>query len=468
MGVTLMAAAMLLVSAHAVADLAPGRSDKAQSLAVSPQFATDRTLFVGGYYLMWKSTDGGKRFALLEGAPKDIEDIALSPGFGNDRTLFVASKGNIYGVGAGIYRSSDAGASWQLASGGLPVDRMPYRLRISSGFEKDRTLVAMVNTDLYKTTDAGVSWKKITPPVDAYVMGVNNFSVSPSFGADGYIVAAQGYNETVAYSTTGGTSWGGSALDRPWFQGFDDVCVSSSFPVDRTVWVTKSGSIFRSTDGGARFARIAEGWGLIPTSLLVSSPQFATDATLLGGGSRISGPGSDPWTLVGRSADGGVTWAASEEGLGGQWTEDIDYSPDFATDRTVFAVTGGTFAGSFGGAFVSRDAGATWARLGGVPATLGTPTLSTSRPAKKKRFYVSGTLPAHAAVTSVKLQFFRKGSSGYPVSPTTSVTVSVPSGAGSFRKSVTLPSTGSWQVREYHLDADHPESYSARKSFAVR
>lgn len=194
MGIAVMAAAMLLVPAQALADLAPGRSDKAQSLAASPQFATDRTLFVGGYYSMWRSTDGGKKFVLLEGAPKDIEDIALSPGFSNDRTLFVASKGNIYGAGAGIYRSVDGGSSWQLASGGLPVDRIPYRLRISSGFSADRTIVAMVNTDLYKTTDAGVSWRKITPPVDASVMGVNHFSISPSFGSDGHIVAAQGYN----------------------------------------------------------------------------------------------------------------------------------------------------------------------------------------------------------------------------------------------------------------------------------
>lgn len=234
------------------------------------------------------------------------------------------------------------------------------------------------------------------------------------------------------------------------------------------MWVTKSGSVFRSTDDGAHFSRIAEGWGVIPTALVVSSTQFATDSTVLGGGSRTSGPGSDPWTLVGRSADGGVTWTASEEGLADQWTEDIDYSPDFARDNTVFAVVGGVFAGGYGGAFVSRDAGASWARLGGVPAKLGTPTLSTSRPVKKKRFYVSGTLPAHEAATSVKLQFFRKGRSGYPVSPTTSVTVAVPYGATSYRKAVTLSSAGSWQVRAYHKDADHPESYSARKSFSVR
>ncbi len=153
-----MLVAVAALPATATADLAPGKSDKAQSLAVSPAYKTDRTLFVGGYYFMWKSTNGGSSFSLLTAAPKDIEDIAISPAFAADKTLFVASKGNIYGVGAGIYRSVNRGATWQKLTSGLPTDAIPYRLRISPGFAADKTLLAMVNTDLYKSTNAGGSW----------------------------------------------------------------------------------------------------------------------------------------------------------------------------------------------------------------------------------------------------------------------------------------------------------------------
>ncbi len=56
--------AVAALPAVATADLAPGKSDKAQSLAVSPAYKTDRTLFVGGYYFMWKSTNGGSSFSV--------------------------------------------------------------------------------------------------------------------------------------------------------------------------------------------------------------------------------------------------------------------------------------------------------------------------------------------------------------------------------------------------------------------
>ena len=164
-GAMLAGLAIAAIPVSAMADLAPGTSDEVQSLAVSPDYRSDRTLFVGGYYSMWRSTDGGAQFSVLSGAPLDIEDIAVSPAFTNDKTLFVASKGNRYGAGTGIYRSTDSGGSWQLASGGLPAVRMPYRLRISPGFATDRTVFALVNEDLYKSTDAGGSWTKATPPV---------------------------------------------------------------------------------------------------------------------------------------------------------------------------------------------------------------------------------------------------------------------------------------------------------------
>ncbi len=134
----------------------------------------------------------------------------------------------------------------------------------------------------------------------------------------------------------------------------------------------------------------------------------------------------------------------------------------------MFTVIGGTYSGGWGGAFVSRNAGATWTRLGGIPAKLGTPTLSKSKPVRKRKFYVSGTLPSHEFATSVKLQFFRKGSKGYPSSPKTTLTVSVPYGATKFKKAVKLSSAGTWYVRVYHKDADHQTSYSARKYFKVR
>ncbi|MDZ4168781.1 MAG: hypothetical protein U1E26_03885 [Coriobacteriia bacterium] len=448
----------------------PGKGKEIKSLAVSPAFATDKTIFVGGQYdaTFWKSTNGGSSFSLIAGAPQDIEDIAVSPAYATDRTLFVASRGNRFGVGAAIYRSVDGGATWTKLSTGLPFDGQPYRLRISPGFAADRTIVAMVNTNLYKSADAGESWTLITPSGAYGELAMDNFAMSPGFATDGGLVAVEGFRDTIRVSTTGGSAWSPAAVSPSWNQGFNDACYSSDFANDHTVFATHgNGHIFRSTDGGAQFTRIAEGFGVIPARSIVTSPRFAIDNTVLAGGARSVSAGIDPGPLFGRSTDRGVTWVRAETGLTGSWIEDIDYSPNFANDNTVFVVTGGSYTGGEGGAFVSRNGGLTWARLGGTIAKLGTPSLSPSSPRKKARFYVSGTLPAHVYSTSVALKFYLRNSKGKYVYKT-GTNVGVLGGVGTYRKAVTLPTAGKWYVRSYHADLGHDPSWSSIRYFTVR
>jgi photosystem II stability/assembly factor-like uncharacterized protein len=465
---TVLALALLPATAGAVSP--PGKGTEIKSLAVSPAFSTDKTIFIGGLYdaTFWKSTNGGTSFSLIAGAPQGVEDIAVSPAFASDRTLFVASRGNRFGGGTGIYRSADAGSTWTRLPTGLPLDGQPYRLRVSPGFAIDRTVVAMVNTDLYKSTDAGESWVRITPPGAFGAMAVENFAMSPGFATDGGLIAVEGYGDDIRVSMTGGSSWDLATVSAPWNQGYGDACFSSDFANDRTIFVTHAnGHVFRSTDGGAQFTRIAEGFGVIPARSIVTSPRFASDNTVLAGGSRSVSAGSEPGPLFGRSTERGVTWTRAETGLAGAWIEDIDYSPNFANDNTVFAVTGGSYTEGEGGAFVSRDGGRTWARLGGTIARLGTPGVSPSSPRKRARFYVSGTLPAHVYSTSLSLRFYLRDSKGRYVYKT-STTVGVRGGVGTYRRAFSLPTSGRWYVRAYHSDAGHDPSWSSRRYFTVR
>ncbi len=465
--------AVLIAPTLAGAVSQPGRGTQVKSLALSPAFVTDKTLFLGGLYdaTFWKSTNGGTSFSLIAGAPQGIEDIAVSPAYATDRTLFVASRGDRFGVGAGIYRSTDGGATWSKLANGLPLDGQPYRLRVSPGFATDRTIVAMVNTELYKSVNAGGSWTQITPPGTYGPMAIDNFAMSPGFASDGGLTTVEGFGERIGVSTTGGSAWTPAIVTLPggaaYFQGFHDVCYSSDFAVDRTIFATNDGRIFRSTDGGANFQRIADGWGVLPSNSIVTSPLFASDNTVLAGGARSVSAGSEPGPLMGRSTDRGVTWTRTESGLGGSWIEDIDYSPGFASDNTVFAVTGGSYTASEGGVFVSRNGGLTWARCGGTLAKLGTPSLSPTSPRKRARFYVSGILPAHSYPTSVTLKFYLRNSKGKYVYKT-GTTVGVPSRTGTYRKAFSLPTAGKWQVRAYHADDGHDPSWSAIRSFTVR
>lgn len=464
------AVVLAVLPATAFAVSSPGFGTEIECLAISPNFAADKTIFVGGLYdaTFWRSTNGGTSFSLIPGAPQGIEDIAVSPAYATDRMLFAASGGNRFGVGKGIYRSTNGGTTWTRMMAGLPAEGIPYRFRISPGFATDRTIVAMVNTDLYKSTDAGVSWTKITPPDDYGLMVVQNFDMSPEFVTDGGLVIVEGFGDGIAYSTTGGASWNRSTIAAPWTQGFMDVCYSSGFTSDGTIIATQDGRTFRSTNRGATFDKIADEWGVLPARAVVTSPLFATDRTVLAGSARSVSAGVEPGWLMGRSTDGGQTWAKSETGLGGSWIEDIDYSPNFSADRTVYAVIGESYQQSTGGVFVSRNGGATWTRCGGTKAVMGTPAVSPSSPRRRSAFYVSGTLPAHTFSTSLQLLFYQRNSRGVYVRRRI-VTVGVAGGVGTYRARILpLLSAGKWYVRSYHSDPSHDPSYSTIRYFTVR
>ena len=97
--------------------------DPVMAIGVSPDYATDQTLFVStfselnwGYKDMLRSTDGGVSWSKM---PKGMDNrnnfsaIRLSPGFSLDGAVYAATRGD------GVYASTDRGDSWQLINTGL-------------------------------------------------------------------------------------------------------------------------------------------------------------------------------------------------------------------------------------------------------------------------------------------------------------------------------------------------------------
>ncbi len=123
----------------------PGRSDML-TLAVSPDYAFDEIVFVGlGARVLkplqhmrevrsgkrrpvWRGTDLG------EGATA-ITTLAISPGYAEDRTLFAATN-------AGVFVSRDGGDSYHPWSDGLTQPRT-VALAISPTYPADRLVYAL-------------------------------------------------------------------------------------------------------------------------------------------------------------------------------------------------------------------------------------------------------------------------------------------------------------------------------------
>ncbi|MHB8841359.1 MAG: WD40/YVTN/BNR-like repeat-containing protein [Candidatus Aquicultor sp.] len=114
--------AVMLVGLMAVAFLSTASADtnswtevntnllnkSVKSLAISPLYATDNTLFAGTGTGVFKSTNGGQSWGGTSLTSGTVRALALSPNFGTAGTETVA----FAGTDSGVFESTDTGMNW--------------------------------------------------------------------------------------------------------------------------------------------------------------------------------------------------------------------------------------------------------------------------------------------------------------------------------------------------------------------
>jgi photosystem II stability/assembly factor-like uncharacterized protein len=131
----------------------------------------------GGERGVYQSTDGGTSWALALAGDNDTTgavDLAIDPT--NPNRIFAAMWDHLRepdlrtfgGVGSGVYRSTNGGASWQRLTNGLPaVSSTIGRIGIALAASNPQRLYAIVNQTsgpfqgFYTSTDGGDSWTKL-------------------------------------------------------------------------------------------------------------------------------------------------------------------------------------------------------------------------------------------------------------------------------------------------------------------
>jgi hypothetical protein len=206
------------------------------SLAFSPDYANDSTVFAavdagisytGGVY---KSTDGGETWTQVNsGLPYPLaHSVAISPNYADDSTVFA-------GTYHGVYKSTDGGETWTRMNCYYYVQSVA----ISPDYANDPTVFAVTDDGVYKSTDGGETWTQIGL-INTVVYSV---AVSPNYADDSTVFAGT-YPGGVYISTNGGESWTQIGLINTVVYS---VAVSPNYADDSTVFAGTSGGVFSYT-----------------------------------------------------------------------------------------------------------------------------------------------------------------------------------------------------------------------------
>lgn len=262
-------------------------------------FASDGTAYVGGFSGLWKSTDGGATFTQtpIPNFPL-VQSIAIDPQ--NDSNLWVGlfNPGDGSGV---IYRSTNAGASWNVVSpavGNLNCDDLAVDPADSNH------VVAVFGGNgggVWVTTNGGTGWTNRSAGLPAVPVRSVAFAGSQILVGGGQLFGGQAMG--LYGSINDGMTWT-PRHDGTWpLLVVRDVAVD---PGDSQIWLaaTDGSGVHRTTDGGASWQLTLTGTDDLATLAVAFAPGSSTVVDL--------GTSSRGFST---SSDGGASFAPSNNGL---------------------------------------------------------------------------------------------------------------------------------------------------------
>ena len=349
-----------------------------------------KTLYAGAWAVardeeggVFKSTDGGEHWMLLEGTKKlSVRSLAIAP---SDSNFLIAGSANEDPKLNGVFRSTDAGKTWERIS---PIGDKEIRNIESAAIDPRNTNIIYIGTWHlpWKTIDAGASWKQtgykavgmiddsdifgicVNPanPNLVFINACSGIYRSASAGEKWakvpgipfsarrtYKLLVHPSNPKVIFAGTSEGLWRSKDDGKRWMLLTSKSLVIRSIVItpdkpNRVVIATDDLGVRTSDNLGDDFSESNRGF--IHRHVLAIMPDATEHGRLLASVFHDGTGGS-----VFASADGGESWQSSSTGLAGRDVFSFYQMPD--NPNIVYA-------GTNTGVYRSNDRGATWASTG--------------------------------------------------------------------------------------------------------
>jgi len=310
---------------------------------------------------VWKSTNGGTSWTPLNDLMENLAVCALVMDPSNSNILYAGTGEGFFNAdavrGAGIFKTTDAGASWtKLASTATADFYYVNKLVID---DLTGNIWAATRGGLFRSTNGGTAFSEIVTTsncMDIEIAGTNPRTLYASFG--------QFAQADVKRSTDAGANW--SSVFSSSGIGRYEIAVSPSSP--STVYASghklsdnQCGVFVKSTNGGTNW-----------TNITIPGPAFSGAATYTSGQAWynniiavdptnpniVYAAGLDAW----KTSNGGSTWTQisnwyTQGGAPPYMHADIHAIAFHPTTPSTF------FVGNDGGVYKSTNSGSSWVSL---------------------------------------------------------------------------------------------------------
>jgi photosystem II stability/assembly factor-like uncharacterized protein len=284
------------------------------SLAIDAQ--SPQTVYVGTSAGVFKSSNGGLTWTIASagllppvevGVPSYIYALAIDPRSPN--TVYAGTGGN------GLFKTNDGGVTWNRLSG---IFSNLNITALATDPSAPLTIYAAAragNADwgIFKSIDGGLSWTERNVGISNLNLSVNTILIDPSTPSTVYLAT---FGSGVLKSSNSGASWvdANAGISQGEYPRRADLALDPTVP--STLYASTDTGLYRSNDGAATWTAIngASAFGS-PLAVALTAPP-----TLYSGG--------------GQSLDGGQSWISLTTGLTGLLTAIV---VDPTSPSTVYA-----------------------------------------------------------------------------------------------------------------------------------